>query len=124
MAVLSFTLNKHQKSLTILFLTPDQSEFTATLPYEFIRVFSPSQPKAKGNEIALITHKKLVELITIESVAKHGSRFIFDDGDSTIYSHEFLLDIAKNHQLYWQEYLTKLKASGHTREAMIDFKQL
>ncbi|TPH17737.1 gamma-butyrobetaine hydroxylase-like domain-containing protein [Litorilituus lipolyticus] len=124
MKVLRFTLNKQQSTLTTLFIEDDNSELSITLPYEYIRVFSPNQPKAKGNEIALITHKKQVNIIRIESVAKHGSRFIFDDGDSTIYGHDFLLDIAKNHDLYWQEYLNKLKESGHSREAMIDFKQL
>ena len=59
-----------------------------------------------------------------ESVAKHGYRLIFDDGHQAIYSAEYLYCLASEFPSRWQQYLDELKASGQTREVLIDIKQL
>ena len=80
--------------------------------------------KNKAGQIQVTSHKKNVLLISIESVAKHGYRLIFDDDHSAIYSEDFLQTLALEHEIRWENYLSDLKDSGHSREAMIDFKQL
>ena len=41
----------------------------------------------------------------------------FDDGhDSGIYSWETLYELGAHHDVYWQAYLDKLKATGHERQ--------
>jgi len=100
----------------------DTSE-TISLPYEFIRVMSPQGSKAKQGK-ALISHKKNVKLQSIESVAKHGYRLIFDDQHNAIYSESYLQELCQRHKELWQQYLEQLKDSGHSREATIDITQL
>lgn len=117
MKITRFTLNKHEKNLTIDFVEGKVASFT----FEYLRVFSPQ--KTSKNQ-SLITHKKLITLISIENVGKHGYRFIFDDQHSAIYSVEYLTTLFKEYQQRWQHYLTELKASGHSREAMINITQL
>ena len=63
-------------------------------------------------------------LSAIENVGKHGYRFIFDDLHSAIYSTEYLNLLIIEHEQRWQYYLTELKASGHSREAIINITQL
>jgi len=70
------------------------------------------------------SHKKNVLLTHIESVAKHGYRLIFDDGHSAIFSEEYIQTLALEYESRWKNYLDELKISGHSREAMIDIKQL
>jgi len=113
-----FTLNQSQKHLTIAFSRKKAFE----LSFEYLRVFSPQTMQDKTATIA--THKKQVQLMAIEAVSKHGYRFIFDDDHSAIYSFDYLEVLANEQAQRWQQYLAQLKASGHSREAMIDIKQL
>ncbi len=92
------------------------------LSFEYLRVFSPQTIQGKTAPIA--THKKQVQLMAIEAVGKHGYRFIFDDNHNAIYSFDYLEVLAKEQTQRWQHYLTQLKASGHSREAMFNIKQL
>lgn len=94
------------------------------LPFEYLRVFSPQQPKAAPNQMSLVTHKKLVKVVAIESVGKYGARISFDDQHQAIYSHDYLLQLSTQQDANWQEYLAALQESGHSREAMIDIKQV
>lgn len=131
-----FTLQPQQAQLSINF-TPHESKVSinktsndihSTLSYEFIRVLSPldgfsSQTKNSQTK-KIISHKKQIQLTAIESVAQHGYRFIFDDQHSAIYSVEYLEMLCRKEQDLWQQYLTELKKSGHTREATISITQL
>ncbi|WP_448213705.1 gamma-butyrobetaine hydroxylase-like domain-containing protein [Colwellia sp. MEBiC06753] len=87
---------------------------------EFLRVVA-IDASAKA---PVATHKKLVKLSSIESVGKHGFRLIFDDGFSQIYSVADFKYLNENRDRLWQQYLQQLAASGHSREATIDIKQL
>lgn len=93
------------------------------LPYEYLRVSSPSVKNNKGKK-ELVSHKKQVLLTALESVAKHGYRLIFDDAHAAIFSADYLLLLAEEQELRWKDYLTQVELSGHSREAMIDFKQV
>ena len=99
--------------------------FQQSLSYEFLRVYSPlEQTSVKGKPKPPVSHKKMVKLIAIESVGKHGFRFIFDDQHVAIYGQQLLQEYAHNKSRLWQQYSDALKLSGHSREAMIDIKQL
>ena len=118
MKISRFTLDKSQKLLAIH--TSKGTIFE--LSFEYLRVFSPQSEDAKST--TLETHKKEVTLITIEAVGKHGYRFIFDDNHIAIYSFYYLETLITKQKQRWQEYLEKIASSGHSREAIIDIKQL
>jgi len=101
-----------------------QSQFE--LSFEYLRISAPSSQgkKLKNGQVAVISHKKNVVITNIESVAKHGYRLIFNDGHQDIYSEAYLQTLSVEFEQRWQEYLDSLKVSGHSREAMIDIKQL
>ena len=115
--IAAFTINNTENNLTIKFVNSK----VAQLSFEYLRVFSPRTSKQAQ---ALVSHKKSIKLTTIENVGKHGYRFIFDDQHSAIYSADYLELLIKEHNQRWQHYLSELKASGNSREAMINITQL
>lgn len=117
MNIKNFIVNESSKSITINFNSGD----TACLTFEYLRVFTPSTSKKQN---ALVTHKKDVILNSIENLGKHGYRFIYDDQHNAIYSNEYLSLLIQEYEQRWQHYQTELKASGHSREALIDITQL
>tara|TARA_R110001583_G_scaffold1152_7_gene9551 strand:- start:4315 stop:4674 length:360 start_codon:yes stop_codon:yes gene_type:complete len=119
MRIKSFIINTNKKSITINLSNGD----TACLGFEYLRVFTPKSNDSAKQQV-LASHKKLVMLSAIENVGKHGYRFIFDDQHSAIYSTEYLNLLIIEHEQRWQYYLTELKASGHSREAIINITQL
>jgi len=117
MNITSFNINNTENSLTIKFVNSK----VAQLSFEYLRVFTPTT----GNkQQALVSHKKSIKLTTIENIGKHGYRLIFDDQHNAIYSSDYLQLLIKEHDQRWQHYLGELKASGHSREAMINITQL
>jgi len=96
------------------------------LPAELLRVLSPSaevRGHGKGNEV-LQFGKKEVRILKLEPVGNYALKIYFDDGhDSGLYHWQYLADLAKNQEQYWQGYLDKLAAAGKTRESgSIQFK--
>lgn len=89
------------------------------LPCEYLRVFSPSaEVKGHGhNEGKLVSGKKNVNIVNIESVGYYAIRLIFDDNhQSGIYSWEILYELSKHHIEHWKRYLQRLKLAGVNRE--------
>ena len=117
-----FTLNTQQAQLNIEF--EESNKHLSILSYEFIRVFSPLDGMNSKRAKEVVSHKKQIQLLSIESVGQHGYRFIFDDQHSAIYSEQYLSDLNQKQQMLWQQYLIDLKASGHGREATINITQL
>lgn len=113
-----FILKQAEQKL-IIYLVKDQ---LLELTFEYLRVFSPQSINKKNPTIE--AHKKNVHLTAIEAVGKHGYRLIFDDDHSAIYSAEYLKLLASEYAERWQHYLAQLKASGHSRETMINITQL
>lgn len=117
MMITGFIINNTEKNLTLTIVKSKVPQ----LSFEYLRVFTPST----GNkQPSLITHKKSITLIRIENVGKHGYRLTFDDQHSAIYSSDYIELLTKEYEQRWQHYLGELKASGHSREAMINFTQL
>jgi len=125
MKIQNFVIDSSLKKLVIEFSSTENSN-NAELSFEYLRISSPSNSgkKQKNGQAAIVCHKKDVVLTDIECVAKHGYRLIFDDGHNAIYSEETIQALVVEHEERWSGYLSELKASGHSREAMIDFKQL
>jgi len=92
---------------------------TFKLPYEFLRVYSPSaevRGHGPGQEV-LQTGKRSVEIRSIEPVGSYAIQPAFSDGHSTgIYSWEYLYELGETQDELWQQYLQKLKAAGASRE--------
>ncbi len=119
MNIRSFIINTNKKKLTINFVNGE----VAYLGFEYLRVFAPTMSNSTKQK-TLVTHKKSVILNAIENVGKHGYRFVFDDQHSAIYSTEYIALLIEEFKQRWQHYLAELKASGHSRETMIDITQL
>jgi DUF971 family protein len=117
MKIKQFVINNTQRCIT---LTAD-SCVSYQLSFEYLRI---SSPKVKPKQALVVSHKKQVMLLRIECVAKHGYRLAFDDQHDAIYSDEYLIKLVLEQDHRWQVYLTELEKSGHTREAMIEIKQV
>lgn len=89
------------------------------LPYEFLRVFSPSA-EVRGHGIGqgvLQTGKRDVTITGIEPVGNYAVKIAFSDGhNSGLYSWDVLHDLAVNQEPLWAEYLSQLEAAGASRD--------
>ena len=108
----------HQKSRVLEISFSDGSRFE--LPYEFLRVHSPSaevRGHGPGQEI-LQVGKKDVDILALEPVGSYAVQPRFSDGHSTgIYSWDYLYELGANQPSLWKDYLTRLEAAGARREA-------
>jgi DUF971 family protein len=127
MKIARFIIDNALHNLTIEFSASAAIE-NSQLSFEYLRINSPAnstkKPKSGQALTQVVSHKKDVLLVNIESVAKHGYRFIFDDEHSAIYSEQYIQTLVLEYKVRWQDYLDKLKTSGHSRDTMINFKQL
>jgi len=110
------TLHKSKRILEITFEDGQRFE----MPCEYLRVFSPSaevQGHGPGQEV-LQLGKEEVNIEKIEQVGTYAIQPSFDDGhDSGIYAWDTLYDLGVNYEQNWQNYLERLKAAGHERNA-------
>lgn len=108
-------LHKQSKFMEIAF--DDGSRYN--LPFEYLRVFSPSaevRGHGPGQE-TLQVGKKYVDITAVEPVGQYAVVLVFDDQhDSGIYSWDYLYDIGRHQDVYWQEYLRRMEAAGESRE--------
>jgi DUF971 family protein len=107
----------HQKSRVLEVSYSDGSRFE--LPYEFLRVYSPSaevRGHGPGQEV-LQVGKKEVGILSLEPVGSYAVQPHFSDGHATgIYSWDYLYEIGANRASMWQDYLRRLEAAGARRE--------
>jgi DUF971 family protein len=107
----------HQQSRILEVAFNDGSRFN--MPCEYLRVFSPSaevRGHGPGQEV-LQVGKKNVEIKAIEPVGQYAVVLVFTDGhDSGIYSWDYLYDLGKKQDFYWQAYLRRLEEAGESRE--------
>jgi DUF971 family protein len=111
----SLTLHQQSRVLEIAF---DDGR-TFRLPYEFLRVHSPSaevRGHGPGQEV-LQTGKRDVTIAEVEPVGHYAVRPRFSDGhDSGIYSWEYLYDLGARQDELWKRYVERLAAAGASRE--------
>ncbi len=107
----------HQKSRLMEIAFADGRTFR--LPYEFLRVYSPSaevRGHGAGQEV-LQTGKRAVEIRTLDPVGSYAVQPAFSDGHSTgIYSWEYLYFLGENQARLWSEYLARLEKAGASRD--------
>ena len=104
-----------RKSAGTLAVRFDSGE-TFELPFEYLRVFSPSaEVRGHGTEILQIG-KENVKITAVEPVGSYAVRLIFDDGHNTgLYSWTVLYDLGRNQTENWARYLQRLKDAGVQR---------
>jgi DUF971 family protein len=112
----SIVLHKASRLLEIAF--DDGSTFK--LPFEFLRVYSPSaevRGHGPGQE-TLQVGKRDVTIDDLQAVGHYALQPLFSDGhQSGIYSWEYLYEIGSNQEQLWSDYLARLEAEGGSREA-------
>jgi DUF971 family protein len=107
----------HQKSRLMEIAFSDGKSFR--LPYEFLRVYSPSaevRGHGPGQEV-LQTGKRNVEIKSLEPVGSYAVQPTFSDGHATgIYSWDYLYDLGDNQERMWAQYLERLQKAGASRD--------
>jgi len=107
----------HQKSKLLEVTFDDGANFK--LPFEFLRVYSPSA-EVRGHssdQKVLQTGKKEVNLTGIEPVGTYAVKLVFDDGhDTGLYSWDYLNELGKYQDAMWHDYLQELEEAGASRE--------
>ncbi|HVC11477.1 MAG TPA: DUF971 domain-containing protein [Burkholderiales bacterium] len=107
----------HQKSHLLEISFADGKTFK--LPYEFLRVFSPSaevRGHGPGQEV-LQVGKKSVDIARVEPVGTYALQLCFSDGhDTGLYSWDLLYDYGLQQDEMWSDYLRRLEQAGASRE--------
>ncbi len=108
-------LHKDRKVLTVTF----EGGETYDLPAEYLRVKSPSA-EVQGHsaeERKTIPGKRDVGIMEVLPVGNYAVRLVFDDLHSTgIFGWDYLLELGRNRQKYWQDYLDELAAKNLSRD--------
>ena len=88
------------------------------LPAEYLRVKSPSA-EVQGHspdERKTVPGKKSVMVLEVHPIGNYAVRLAFDDMHSTgIFSWEYLFELGRNRERYWNEYLAELSEKGFSR---------
>ena len=91
------------------------------LPYEFLRVYSPSaevRGHGPGQEV-LQVGKKDIAIKGIEPVGSYAVTLTFSDGhDTGIYSWDYLYELGANYVALWGRYVNRMEAAGASRKPL------
>jgi DUF971 family protein len=107
----------HQASRVLEIAFADGRTFK--LPYEFLRVYSPSaEVRGHGHgQETLQTGKRDVTIRDVEAVGHYAIRPVFSDGhDTGIFSWDYLYELGDDQEALWQRYLDRLAAAGASRD--------
>jgi DUF971 family protein len=111
------TIVVHRRSRVLEITFDDGTE--ARLPFEFLRVLSPSaevRGHGPGQEV-LQVGKREVDIEALEPVGNYAVQPRFSDGhDTGIYSWDYLHHLAVDQQRLWADYLARLQAAGESRD--------
>jgi DUF971 family protein len=93
---------------------------TYRLPFELMRVYSPSaevQGHGPGQEV-LQTGKREVGIVELEPVGNYAVQPTFSDGhDTGIFSWDYLYFLGSRQDDLWADYQRRLQAAGVDRDA-------
>ena len=108
-------LHKDRKTLTVTFAGGEKYDLAA----EYLRVESPSA-EVQGHsaeERKTVPGKRDVGIIEVLPVGNYAVRLVFDDLHSTgIFGWDYLLELGREHDTYWQAYLDELTAKNLSRD--------
>ena len=103
----------HQKSRLLEIGFDDGSVFN--LPFELLRVYSPSaevKGHGAGQEI-LQVGKREIGITALEPVGQYALKPSFSDGHNTgLYTWDYLHKLGREQATLWQDYLNRLQAAG------------
>lgn len=106
----------HQTSRVLEIVFDDGRSFR--LPYEYLRVFSPSaevRGHGPGQEV-LQVGKREIEIRQVEPVGSYAIQPTFSDGHATgIYSWDYLYQLGLEQDTRWAAYLKQIEAAGASR---------
>ena len=111
-ALVPSSITLHQKSRLLEIAFSDGRSFK--LPYEFLRVHSPSaEVRGHGlSEPLLVRGKERVNITAIEPVGNYAVKLSFDDGhDTGLYSWDFLRELGVERERNWARYQERLAAA-------------
>ncbi len=107
-----------RKQSRVLEITFGEEEFS--LPFELLRVYSPSaevRGHGPGQE-TLQTGMREANVDAVEPVGNYAIQPHFSDGHNTgIYSWDYLYWLGTNQEQLWEDYMQRLEAAGFTRES-------
>jgi DUF971 family protein len=107
-------LHKDRRTLTIAFDNGARYDLAA----EYLRVRSPSA-EVQGHspdERKTVAGKRNVAILELNPVGNYAVRIVFDDLHSTgIYSWDYLDELGRNRETYWQDYLDELAGKDLSR---------
>jgi DUF971 family protein len=108
-------LHKDKKTLTVTFVDGEAYD----LPAEYLRVKSPSA-EVQGHsaeERKTVPGKRDVMIMEVLPVGNYAVRLVFDDMHSTgIFGWEYLRDLGRGRDKYWQDYLVELAVKNLSRD--------
>jgi len=106
----------HQQSRVMEVAFDDGRTFR--LPYEYLRVFSPSaevRGHGPGQEV-LQVGKEEIEIRQVEPVGSYAIQPTFSDGHATgIYSWDYLYQLGVEQDSRWATYLKQMDVAGASR---------
>lgn len=101
-------------------LEVDFGDTRFALPFELLRVYSPSaevRGHGAGQEI-LQTGKRAISVTALQPVGNYAVQPHFTDGHNTgIFSWDYLFWLGENQPRLWQEYLDRLQQAGFPGES-------
>ena len=107
-------LHKDRKTLTVSYEAGERFDLAA----EYLRVRSPSA-EVQGHspsERRTVGGKQNVQILELHPIGNYAVRLAFDDMHSTgIFSWEYLFELGRNREKYWNEYLAELSEKGLSR---------
>ena len=108
-------LSKDRKNLSIAFDNGERFDLAA----EYLRVKSPSA-EVQGHapdERKTVPGKRDVIILEVHPIGNYAARLVFDDLHSTgIYSWDYFVDLGRNRDSHWQDYLDELAVKGLSRD--------
>jgi len=107
-------LHKDRKTLTVSYETGERFDLAA----EYLRVRSPSA-EVQGHspsERRTVGGKQHVQILELQPIGNYAVRLAFDDMHSTgIFSWDYLFELGRNREKYWNEYLAELSEKNLSR---------
>ncbi len=109
-------LRDEGRTLTVTFENGESFDYTA----EFLRVTSPSA-EVQGHHPSqrkTVPGKRDVTITKIEPSGNYAVKLVFSDGhDTGLFTWDYFLEVGRNMDALWADYLQRLKDEGLKRES-------
>jgi DUF971 family protein len=117
-AIIATEIKLRTRSRLLEVAFADGSRFE--LPFEYLRVYSPSaEVRGHGGPMVLVPGKEQVLVQGIEPIGHYAVRLLFDDGHNTgLYTWKYLYELGVERTAYWSDYLSRLERAGQSRQSI------